>query len=63
MWMTKDGITRHVSDREVQKFKDLGFKQVEVKDSKLKLADEKSKADKKADDKNGAKAQEKVSEL
>ena len=63
MWMTKDGITRHVSDREVQKFKDLGFKQVEVKENKLKLADEKSKADKKADDKNGAKAQDKANEL
>lgn len=63
MWMTKDGITRHVSDREVQKFKDLGFKETEVKEQKLKLADDKSKADKKADEKNGAKAQDKADAL
>ena len=63
MWMTKDGITRHVSDREVQKFKDLGFKQVEVKENQLKLSDENSKADKQADHKNGAKAQDKADAL
>lgn len=63
MWMTKDGITRHVSDREVQKFKDLGFKETEVKEEKLKLSDEKSKSDKKAENKNGASAQNKVDAL
>lgn len=63
MWMTKDGITRYVSDREVQKFKNLGFKEVEVKDNKLKLADDKAKADKKGEDKNGSKTQDKADAL
>lgn len=63
MWMTKDGITRYVSDREVQKFKDLGFKETEVKEEKLKLSDDKSKSDKKAENKNGASAQNKADAL
>lgn len=64
MWMYKDGITREVEDREVSKFKDLGFEEVKDANSKLKLSEDgKSKDGKKSEDKNGSKAQNSADEL
>ena len=62
MWMYKDGITRFVSDREAENFKNMGYKEVKPDDGKIQI----DKDPKKPDDgkkNNGSSAQNKADAL